>query len=241
MIVAAGSDVGKVREINEDFFATAECAGGVLTVLCDGMGGHAAGEVASHLVAESVIKVLTAELRDTMSDDEIKELFDKSISEANDLVKEETALKPEVSGMGTTIVICFALNNVLYVAHAGDSRAYLLREGSVIRLTKDHSLVQEMVDRGELSEKEAEDFPFRNVITRCISGDGAGNADFAVYELEAGDTVLSCSDGLTNYLTEQEIGSIVYDGDFAGAPDRLIGNANSAGGGDNITVTLIRI
>ena len=240
MRVSGKSDKGIVRENNEDSFSFKECGDGIITVLCDGMGGHAAGEIASRLTANTVIDLLAEKLDGNMTDAEIHTLIDKSAVLANDAIKVHIAKKPEFEGMGTTLVVCYAINDTLYVAHAGDSRAMLLRDGTLIHLTKDHSYVQELVDSGVVTPQEAENSPFKNVITRCING-GDTKLDFDVYELQDGDVIISCSDGLTNFCPDEKIAEIISENELDTVADKLIECANENGGDDNITVTLIEI
>ncbi|HHU84848.1 MAG TPA: Stp1/IreP family PP2C-type Ser/Thr phosphatase [Clostridiales bacterium] len=240
MNVVGKTDVGLVREINEDYFSVTDCAGGKLCVLCDGMGGHNAGEVASKIAAETISGYLVENLAQNMSDDDIATHFDNAIKKANDEVLKVADLNPQNEGMGTTVVIALFVDNVLFLSHVGDSRCYLIREGVLIGLTKDHSLMQQMLDNGEISEDSIENFPFKNVITRCIGTSEGVSGDFAIFETETDDIILMCSDGLTNYCSSEDIVYAVIGDSFEESADRLVEKAKDGGGGDNITVVLIQ-
>ena len=241
MKISAISDVGLVREVNEDCYAVAECCGGILSVLCDGMGGHAAGEVASKMASDSISAYLAEKITSDMSDEAFEKLFNAAIQKANEEIYACGLVNEKFKGMGTTLVITFVRDNTLYLGHVGDSRCYLVRGNALILLTKDHSLMQEMLDKGEISEEETDSFPFKNVITRCLGTPNSVVQDFSVYELESNDIIISCSDGLTNYCSNQDIIDTVISSQFDECAENLVEKAKAGGGGDNVTVVITAI
>jgi len=224
--VAAGTDIGHVREGNEDSFTSMD----PLFAVADGMGGHAGGEVASGLALETIERLFTRGEGDLA----------EQVHEANRIVFERSVLDRSVAGMGTTLTAALLEGDRVRLAHVGDSRAYLLRDGELRQLTEDHTLVRRMVLEGELTEAEAEVHPHRNILTRVL---GVG-PDIEIDELwldpRSGDRLLLCSDGLTGMVPDDRVGEILRaDRDPQRAVDRLIREANEAGGVDNITAIVI--
>jgi protein phosphatase len=241
MRVAVRSNLGRVREINEDC-AFAESKTG-LAILADGMGGHLAGEVASSLAVETLASCILQALKETKPEEErepIASILSRSIDEANRIVFERASGNDNLKGMGTTIVVALAEGDLVHIAHVGDSRAYLLREGELRRITQDHSLVQEMLACGQISEKEAGVHPMRNVLTRALGNDSEVQAEVQVLHWRSNDCLMLCSDGLTTMVEDRKIGKILgrYGSDLEAACDGLIRAANSGGGKDNTTVIL---
>ncbi len=225
------TDTGRQRRDNEDnAFARAP-----LFVIADGMGGAQAGEVASKIAVEA----FQGEFPETGSPEE--RLADRA-QDANRKIYEISRSEHERAGMGTTLTAVYVDDADLAVAHVGDSRAYLFRHGELGRLTQDHTLVEELVRRGKLTEEQAAEHPQRSIITRALGVDPEVEVDTRTYAGRAGDVVLLCSDGLTSMISEDEIVSIL-DGedDLDRAAERLIAAANEAGGRDNITVILFRL
>lgn len=242
---AARTDIGRVRENNEDkfdFFLPEDeptlGARGRLFAIADGMGGHSAGQVASEAALKTLIRSYYAE----PLSGEVPERLRKSLDDANTLIAQAALKMGAKNGMGTTVVVAVVLNDMLTLAHVGDSRAYLLREGERIRpLTTDHSWVEEQVRRGALTREEAELSPYRNVITRSVGmGDGM-NADLCTERLFPGDTLLLATDGVTGYLGEDALAALVGNNSLSRAALSIIDAANDAGGKDNSTVFLIRV
>jgi protein phosphatase len=241
MRVAFRSDKGRVREINEDC-AFAESQVG-LAILADGMGGHLAGEVASSLAVETLAGSVLRSLKESKPDEErepIGSLLSRSVDEANRTVFERAMQDNNLKGMGTTIVVALAEGDLVHIAHVGDSRAYLLREGELRQVTRDHSLVQQMLACGQISEKEAGVHPMRNVLTRALGNDPEVTPDIQALQWQQNDCLMLCSDGLTTMVDDRRIGKILgrYGTDLEKACDELIRAANSEGGKDNITVIL---
>jgi protein phosphatase len=233
---AARSDVGMRRTANEDAFAIAPALG--LYLVADGMGGHVAGQIASRLAAESTVEALqkVAERSATLT-----EKLRYCVAAANHQVHATARAKPELAGMGTTLVALLAGGGRLALAHVGDSRAYLVRGGRIRQLTDDHSLVAELVRRREISPDDAQGHPHRHVLTRALGVRRSVDADLAELTPAAGDVIVLCSDGLTTHVQDPEIAALVAaEADLDAACARLVGLANARGGDDNVTVALVR-
>jgi serine/threonine protein phosphatase PrpC len=224
------SDLGRQRQGNEDsLFVRAP-----LFVVADGMGGAQAGEVASDMAVRS--------FEPGLGDGRPAEALVRLIEEANRRIHERSRAEEHRAGMGTTVTAAYVDHEEVVVAHVGDSRAYLLRDGDLIRLTKDHSLVWELVARGKLTEEEAEAHPQRSVITRALGPEPHVQVDVDVFGAKAGDVFLLCSDGLTSMVPEPRVKPILLEApSLDGAGRALVEAANEAGGRDNITVILFRL
>ncbi len=223
---AAATDIGRVREGNEDSYLTEE----PLFAVADGMGGHRGGEVASQLAVETLEKVFregSGELPD-------------QVQEANRVVFERSVLDRKVAGMGTTLTAALVEGDRVRLAHVGDSRAYLLRDGELRLLTEDHTLVNRMVAEGEISKEEAETHPQRSVLTRALGVDTVVDVDDDTFQVRPGDRLLLCTDGLTSMVPEDRIGEVLRTvRDPQEAAKRLVRMANEAGGVDNTTVVIL--
>lgn len=228
LVIGDATDVGKVRDHNEDGYLVDDGLG--LVAVADGMGGHAGGEVASATAIEALHASFAEHggLRDAML-------------AANDAVLDRAAGDESLRGMGTTLTAgVLGEDGTLLIGHVGDSRAYLLRDGALSRITTDHSLVQELVATGELTEEQAERDPRRSMITRVIGLDSDLNVDLHPVILVPGDRVMICSDGLTNMVSESELTDLLTkESDPTTAAQRLVDAANAAGGVDNITVLVL--
>jgi protein phosphatase len=224
------SDLGRQRQGNEDnFFVRAP-----LFVVADGMGGAQAGEVASEIAVRSFDDELPYGSR--------SEALVRVIEDANKRIHERARANESLHGMGTTTTAAYVDDDEVVIAHVGDSRAYLLRGGELIRLTKDHSLVGELVARGKLTEEQAEQHPQRSVITRALGPEANVQVDVDTFKAKAGDVFLLCSDGLTSMVHEPKLGPLFEEeGSLETLGKRLIDAANAAGGRDNITVILFRL
>ncbi|MEP6591936.1 MAG: Stp1/IreP family PP2C-type Ser/Thr phosphatase [Gemmatimonadota bacterium] len=235
---AARTDVGVVRSGNEDSYMMASDRG--LFVVADGMGGHAAGEVASEMAS----RMVSEEFRPVkgMTDDELMAQMVAAIRSANAAIFRRTLQEHDKRGMGTTATVLNLLPRRYLIGQVGDSRAYLLRGGVLTQLTKDHSYVQEQVDAGRLTPEEARVHPYANVITRCVGSSGDVVPDLYLGTLEVGDLVLLASDGLTGMLEDEDVAEVMRsDLPLEEMVDKLIADANHRGGLDNITTILIRI
>lgn len=231
------TDVGMVRQVNQDYVYVTDRPLGILQnlfVVADGMGGHQAGDYASKYTVE----VLNRELALSEGED-IERCLVGAIKTANREIIKEASRDEHLKGMGTTVVAATISNQMMYFANVGDSRLYLINQG-IQQLTKDHSLVEEMVRLGGIKPEEAKHHPDKNIITRAIGVLPEVSADFFETTLVPGDTVLLCSDGLTNMIDDTDIKRIVLgQRDIVEKTQRLIDAANENGGKDNITVVLI--
>lgn len=226
----ARSDVGLVREHNEDSFLLRT----PLFAVCDGMGGHAAGEVASSIA----VKIIGEEAPNTADD----VLLGAAIEAANQAVIEAPQKGIGKPGMGSTASAIFIEGNQMAVAHVGDSRIYLLHHGTLVRITHDHSYVEELVDSGQITADEARNHPSRSVVTRALGSDPEMYADHFTLEVSDGDRIILCSDGLSSMILDDEIESIAVSNITPqNAADSLVSAALTAGGADNITVIVVDI
>jgi serine/threonine protein phosphatase PrpC len=240
---AARTDLGRVRENNEDKFDFFEpddpetiASKGSFYGVADGMGGHAAGQIASELALKTVIKSYYAD----RSIDVIGCLR-RAVFEANLLIYESAQAIADRWGMGTTLSAVVIRADEAYFAQVGDSRGYLVRDGRARQVTEDHSWVAEQIKRGALTEEEAEYSAFRNVITRALGSQASVEPDIFVEKLEKGDVILLCSDGLTGNVSADEIGRIVSRSGPSRAAMELVDLANDRGGNDNITVVILAV
>lgn len=235
------SDVGRVRSVNEDNAWVASLENGyTLGIVADGMGGHQAGETASQLAVETIVQDLSA-LPADLSLQECDNALKQAILHANEVVFQKSQENVEYHNMGTTVVAILLKNQAGIIGHIGDSRAYLFRQGKVVQLTDDHSLVNELVKNKQISEEEASVHPRRNVLTRALGTDEQVTVDMDPLTLELGDILLLCSDGLSNYVTTEQmtykLGSDTHS--LKEKADELLQLALNAGGDDNITVALL--
>jgi PPM family protein phosphatase len=245
----AVSDVGRKRKGNEDsLFVNPEQH---LFVVADGMGGHAAGEIASKVAVDAINEFVCL----TGGDEEITWPFglDENISYdgnrlktairyANRKVLEATKEKSEYEGMATTVAAVLVDGDAANLGHVGDSRVYLMRDGEITQLTSDHSWVNEQIQSGVISPDQARTHPLRNVVTRALGGKPDLQVDMQQHKAKAGDLLILCSDGLTTMIPDEDIARVVREaaGDVEKAAQALVASANAKGGEDNITVLLIR-
>jgi len=230
--VGTRSDVGKVRQANEDSFIASE----PLFVVADGMGGHLAGDVAS----ATAVGVITDNAPSASIDE--PESLSSLVRAANRAIWEKARADPSLRGMGTTCTLLMVGDGRAEIAHVGDSRAYLLRDGELTQLTEDHTLVSRMVKEGRLREEEAAHHPQRSIITRALGVDADVEVDLEPIELAPGDRLLLNSDGLTSMVEPERVKQVLLDeSDAQAAADRLVTIANDAGGEDNITVVVIDV
>lgn len=242
MKIVAKTDKGLVRENNQDAYAVGELPGEVAwAVVCDGMGGAAGGNIASALAVKVISDKITSSYNEKMRDSSIKNLLDSAITAANIEVYDMAYSRPDLKGMGTTVVAVVVRDNVAHIAHAGYSRAYIVNKDGVEQITVDHSLVQNLVDRGEITKEEAEHHPNKNVITRALGVDKRIDVDFSEVDLQENETLILCTDGLSNCVNNAEIADDIKDGQYYAFADRLVKRANKNGGNDNITVVAIAI
>jgi len=241
-ITAAGrTDVGIIRSGNEDNFLMVPDRG--IFVVADGMGGHAAGEVASEMAVRFVARELGS-LRG-LADDQVADRMRTAIRAANGAIFQRTLTEHDKRGMGTTVTCLVLFETRFLIGQVGDSRAYLYRDGKLIQLTKDHSYVQEQVDAGYLTPEQARSHPYSNVITRCVGANSDVMPDIYLGTVKLGDLFLLASDGLTGMLEDPELAQVMGGGARDRMPqdrvDALINEANRHGGLDNITAIIVRI
>ena len=232
------TDIGRARSQNQDaVFATDEVVGSLpnLFVVADGMGGHKAGEYASNQ-AIALVK------REVASDTESEpvQIINQGITTANNSIYEEAAQDATKSGMGTTMVVATIFDHHMCVGNVGDSRLYVYREGQLQQITQDHSVVGEMVRKGEMPKEQARNHPKRNLITRAVGAEKEIRVDFFDETLADGDLVLMCTDGLTSMVEEKQIEEVLASAvPLQEKTDRLVELANDNGGRDNITIIII--
>lgn len=230
---AAITDRGRVRRANEDAFVSRPESG--VFIVCDGMGGAAAGETASRLAADTAANVLVTSGH---SDRAMRE----AVRQANTAVYERARQDPQLEGMGTTLVALTLGETAVYIAHVGDSRCYRWRDGVLQRLTQDHSLVEEQVRIGRMTREQARRSPMQNVITRAVGTRSEVVADVQELPVQRGDVFLLASDGLTRELSDAALSAILAASgdDLQLASERMVAGANAEGGRDNVTCVLVR-
>jgi len=257
--VAAKTDLGRTRDHNEDTFLVADLTRGtaevrvnggvsvgprgILFMVADGMGGAAAGEVASAMAADIVLKHILATWTpsDSLSGDEFIARLREAVEDANARIHEYAKEHPDVRGMGTTATVVGIFGARLHLAQVGDSRAYLIRRGETVQLTKDQSLMQRLIDAGELTEEQAAQSERRNIILQALGPDARIRVDLTYQDVSRGDTLVICSDGLSGQVKREEIGRAVAEAaDVVAVCDTLIALANERGGPDNITTVVAR-
>lgn len=232
------SDVGRVREVNEDYFGTFRGRFGELLVVCDGMGGHKGGETASRLAVDSIKN----HFENLSAGFNVKQELHNALSSANNKIVETAKQDRSLEGMGSTAVIVLFKDDLAYTANLGDSRIYLVRDEEIKQLTTDHSLVQQMIDSDVLTPEEAESHPKKNVITKSLGREGEVEPDISEpIKLLKNDKFILCTDGLTNYLKDEEILNITANNPVQQAAGKLVDLANENGGSDNITVQIAEV
>ena len=239
MRAAAQTDPGRVRPSNEDCVLADANAG--LLIVADGMGGHAAGEIASAMAVKSISAFLGAALVPGLPEAaEIRELLARAIDSASAEIHSLVARDPALRGMGTTLVVAVCQPECVTLGHVGDSRAYLIREGRIRRLTQDHSVVEQMVNAGQITPEEARRHHLRNIITRSLGFDASARPELQTLPWAGGDYLLLCTDGLTGMLEDEEIAGVFARprADLAGVCAKLIALANARGGSDNVSAVV---
>ncbi len=240
MKIASKTDIGLVRSSNQDSYAAGELSDGTAwAVVCDGMGGANGGNIASANAVKIISEYISSSYHEGMNSNSIKTLLQSSICGANVRLYDMSHTIESLKGMGTTVVAIIISNGVAHIAHAGDSRAYTVRNNKLIQITKDHSMVQTMLDKGQITEDEAKNHPNKNLITRALGVSEEIDIEYNEIDCDEQDSIMLCTDGLTNFLTDQQIEDIFANNNFYEYPQLLIDAANSNGGGDNITIVLI--
>ena len=239
------TDVGQVRTVDEDSILAADLSFGVnsksnnfhLLVVADGMGGHAKGEEASKIALSAISRSVISEL---VNDTPFTKLLEQGIQNANQDILDHTARHPESSGMGTTSVCAIVEGNAVHLANVGDSRAYVISDDEIRRVTKDHSFVQSLVDQGEITEAESREHPQKNVITKAIGIGTSIEADTMRLTLDSDESLLLCCDGVIAHLPDDDIHKIIRDSpDPQTACKEIVDMANERGGSDNISLIIL--
>jgi protein phosphatase len=238
LIPYALSDVGRKRQHNEDSYLVAPQLS--LFAVADGMGGHRAGEKASRMAVERLRDSLIPPKR-SAGKDEVLAHLQKAMYITGAAIFDAAQSDPDLAGMGTTLTSVLVHSQRAYVAHVGDSRCYLFRDGKISQITTDHSWVAEQVKAGLLTEQEARESRFRHIITRSVGFEREVQVDGTVCPVQSGDCLILCSDGLSNYLEEDDFADVMSRQLYSDAPRVLIDLANARGGDDNITVVIIHM
>ena len=242
IISSGGTDSGKKRSNNEDAFLIDDRIG--LYVVADGIGGSEGGEVASRVAVDELAKavaVLVRDAGDSSYETGSENLLQQAVPIANNEILQVQAERPELSAMGTTLTTLLLKDKNAFLAHIGDSRAYLLRSGEFRQLTTDHSLVGEQVRQGVITPEQARTSPYRHVITRALGINEEARTDFAKHPLQRGDCFLLCTDGLTEMVEDAEIAGMLSALPPREAVQKLLAAANDRGGVDNITAVVVVI
>lgn len=240
MKLGACTHKGRVRKLNEDsFYVTNNHI--KLFAVADGMGGHNAGEVASHMAIKSIVEYINGRKDTIYSEIEIVDLLKEAVEYANKNVYNEAVVNDSYKGMGTTLTVAL-FDEKIYMAHVGDSRAYIIRNEEINQITQDHSLVGELIRSGSITEEEGKVHPRRNMITRAIGTDENVKIDIYTSEMKKDDILVLCTDGLSNFIEDWEIKNAILSNDnIEVSCDELIGMANERGGLDNITIVATQI
>lgn len=243
MEVWSMTDVGLVRKENQDACAVCqhEESGHTLCVVCDGMGGAAGGKLASRIAVDTFMTEMQKVLRRDMTPEQLREASSYAVVLANRAIRDAAEASVDCRGMGTTLVSAVSYDGGAVLSNVGDSRAYHITADGIQRVTKDHSLVESMVDRGDITAEEARHHPNRNLITRALGPDMSALSDEYICPLEAGDFLLLCSDGLVDTVTDQEmLFEVIHGDDLNTCLDRLLAISKSHGASDNVTAVLMK-
>ncbi len=241
MVIGSISDVGKIRENNQDVFYASRDLQFPLFMVADGMGGHKAGEVASSMARNIIEQNFLKAKDELLNEDIIIKLIKESIEEANIKIYLKSLEDDKYKGMGTTITLAYIFKDKICIGHVGDSRAYLIKEGEIYQITEDHSFVNELLKTGSITKEEAKIHPKRNMITRAVGSSSIIEMDLIMKERNKNDILLLCSDGLSNMLKEFEIRDVFMgENDIQKACETLVTMANNKGGFDNITIVAIK-
>ena len=239
--VHSKTDIGLVRQSNQDFVINKIFSKSIAwSIVCDGMGGAKAGDIASKTAATEISEFLETSLSKETTDD-IRQLHLEAVKHANKTIFQNAYINEELTGMGTTVVISMIHEGYLHTSHVGDSRAYLIRNNIITQLTVDHSVVQEMIKNGEITENEAQKHPRKNLITKALGVNKTVTCDYNRTKIQKNDIIMLCTDGLTNYLSSEKIKNILLENDLENGVDILVDQAKDLGGNDNITVSVIEI
>ena len=234
------TDTGLVREENQDAYSVNEVGKFTVAIVCDGMGGTNGGRLASSIAVQTYQEQLAHALSDSMTAQQIAQASAYCVSLANDAIRQKGAELPGYERMGTTLVSAVAWDEETLVTNIGDSRAYLITRGGITRISKDHSVVENMIDNGEITPEAARHHPKRNLITRALGPEHIVQADTFPVEWKQGDFLLLCSDGLVNTVSDQEIlFEVIHNGEPGDCLNRLLELSHQRGAPDNVTAVLL--
>jgi len=237
MKIQSATDIGEKRQKNEDFFCVLESEN--IFIVCDGMGGHKAGEIASKTATNKIIEDIM-ERKNTSDFDFIRDI-EEILQNANRHIYNLGVKKKNYKNMGTTVIICFIDHEDIFFVNVGDSRAYIIENNQLSQISKDHSLVAELVKIGSISEDQAKTHPDKNIITSALGMEKPVDIYTVKRKIASMTHILLCTDGLTNLVSELEIESVFLNNPIESVPDKLIQLANGNGGDDNITVICIEL
>lgn len=241
MNIIGNTDIGKIRSKNEDGFNFGHFDDGTAwAIVCDGMGGVHGGQIASSVAVDIVSNKIKKCYNKSMPVSSLENILLSAITTANVTVYDRSRTQTELRGMGTTIVAAVVKDNEACIAHVGDSRAYIISGNTIRQVTKDHSLVQEMFDKGQITEAELETTPIKNIITRAMGIEEDVEIDFDFVCVNEGDGLILCSDGLSGLVDKNELLDIYNKTEFSELADKYIETANDYGGKDNITVVVMK-
>jgi protein phosphatase len=237
------TDIGLVRKDNQDAYAACqhEDSGHTICVVCDGMGGTAGGQLASHLAVDTYVEEMKKRLTRDMTPEQLRDTSADAVAAANLAIREAANASVDCRGMGTTLVSAVSYDGGVVITNVGDSRAYHITPTGITRVTKDHSLVERMVDRGDITEEEARHHPNRNLITRALGPDISARSDGYICPMKPGEYLLLCTDGLVSTVTDQEMLFEVIHGETPETClDRLLAISKAHGAADNVTAVLMK-
>ncbi len=233
------TDVGKVRKVNEDYYITCNLSqNAVVAVVCDGVGGEKAGDVASKVACEEIIENIEATYKDSMDDNAVKNLLLSASMRANVILHRMSQADERYKKMGCTLVLVLVRGQTAYIVSAGDSRVYLINSESANQITVDHTMAQFLYEQGELDSEGRENYPQKNIITRALGVEDEISLDYNEIYLTEEDRILMCTDGLYKYISDIEIMSFAMQ---QSGMEKMVTLANERGGSDNITVVLIKL
>ena len=240
MNIVSLTDIGLVRSSNQDNFKTSLISDNVAwAIVCDGMGGTNGGNIASKIAVDVISESIKSNYYENIDSDKIKDILVSAAYEANRAIYDKALNNKNLIGMGTTVVAAIIQGDIIHLVNVGDSRAYLITKTEVTQITKDHSIVQDMVDHGEITSKEAKNHPHKNIITRALGVDEFVDVDYYEVSFEKGNTLLMCTDGFSNYMENDKIFTLAKYTNFKFLAREAVTLAKGAGGNDNITVVAV--
>lgn len=240
MNIVGATDKGKIRSVNEDGFDFGVFEDGTAwAIVCDGMGGVRGGHIASRIVLDMVSEKIKKCYNKHMPSHCFENVFLSTITTANVIVHDRSFIDEDLKGMGTTIAAVIVKDNAACIAHVGDSRVYKISGKTIKQITKDHSLAQEMLDSGQLTKEEFENYPKKNIITRALGVEETIDIDFDFTTVEPGEALVLCSDGLSGLISDDDILKVYIDNSLQEVCEKYIDKANNNGGHDNITVVVM--